>query len=69
MPMIMDVHILVLILAPQAILAIFMVTLMTGMQPMFIPKNVAMLNGLLHPNKNMIMITPIILNPVQHDHH
>ncbi len=54
---------LALVLVPQAVLAIFMVTMMTGMQPMFIPNNMAKLNDPLHPNNNKNMIKQTILNP------
>ncbi len=52
-------------LVSQAIFAIFTVTLITGMHPMFIPKNTARLNGPIPPNNNTNMINQIILNPVQ----
>ncbi len=68
MLMIMNICNLALILVPQALLSIFMVTLMRGMQPIIIPKNVAILNGLLHLNNNKNMINKIILNLVQPDH-
>ncbi len=63
--MIMNIHYLASILIPKAVLVIFTVTLMTGMQPMVIPKNIAGLNGPLHPNNNKNMISQIILNPAQ----
>ncbi len=56
---------LVLVPVPQAILAIFTVTLMMGIQPIFIPKNVAELNGPIHKNNNKNMINQIIRNPMQ----
>ncbi len=52
-------------LVPQAALMIFMVTLMMGMQTMFIPKNMAKLNDLFHPKNNKNMINENILYPVQ----
>ncbi len=66
---VVNAHNLVLVLVLQAVLAIFTFLQVTGMQPMFNPKNVAKLNSLLHPDNNKKMVNQTILTPVQPNHH